>query len=136
MRVVVVSMSGTLVRYDDVRGYGFIAVAGGGEDVFVHASDFGDARHLARAGKHVEFEAETTDRGPKVVSVRLVDEARPPVSALSGEEGECDVLTPRAFEVEVTELLLQHVGSLSGDQIRQVREFMGRLARTHGWIEA
>ena len=35
-------LTGKVIRFDDVRGYGFIAPDGGGEDVFVHANVLGD----------------------------------------------------------------------------------------------
>src|SRR5262245_18883233 len=46
----VVVAVGRIVRFDDVRGYGFIAPSTGGDDVFVHANDFGEQRPLVQAG--------------------------------------------------------------------------------------
>jgi CspA family cold shock protein len=140
--VVGLAVVGTIVRFDDVRGYGFIASPGGGEDVFVHANDFGESRHLVRTGMRVEFEAEESDRGLKATSVKLLEGAprREPRPARTGEpagddELDCDVLSRRAFAGEVTELLLEHVPSLTGTQIRQVRERLVDLGQAHGWVE-
>jgi len=36
----------------------------------------------------------------------------------------------------VTEVLIQHVQSLTGAQIAQIREQMVNLARSHGWVES
>ena len=144
---------GKIIRFDDVRGYGFIAPTEGGDDVFVHANDFGDRRHFVHPGMPVEFETEQGDRGLKVASVRILDAPPvPPVSAferpaaVTGEPGSktsngeddvmCDVLAPREYIGGVTEVLLEHVPSLTGAQIAQVRVQMMQHARSHGWVES
>lgn len=140
---------GKILRFDEVRGYGFIAPSNGGEDVFFHANDFGDQRHLVRAEARVEFEAEEGDRGLKVASVRIIDSpalTRPEGRAANGsaaakpavrdDDGMCDVLAPRQFVAEVTEVLINHVPSLTGAQIAQIRQHLSDYARSHGWIDA
>jgi CspA family cold shock protein len=129
---------GRILRFDEVRGYGFIAPSNGGEDVFVHASDFGDQRHLVHPGVRVEYEVEEGDRGLKVATVRIVDTPAPVVrrTPVPEDDGECDVLAPREFTAEVTEVLVQHVPSLTGGQIAQIRSHLVDYARSHGWVEA
>jgi hypothetical protein len=43
---------------------------------------------------------------------------------------------PREFSTELTEVLIQHVSSLTGAQIAQIRQHVVGLARTHGWVES
>jgi cold shock CspA family protein len=138
---------GRILRFDDARGYGFIAPSGGGEDVFFHASDFGDERGLVYPGTRVEYDAEESERGLKVSTVRILDDAavarrarsaaERPTRVAAGDDDElCDVLMPREFSTELTEVLIQHVPSLTGAQIAQIRQHVVGLARTHGWVES
>ncbi len=64
---------GTVKRWMTRGGYGFIAPESGGEDVFVHNSDI-QGRSSLREGEKVEFEIQSTYRGPKAVNVKLVSE--------------------------------------------------------------
>lgn len=138
---------GRILRFDEARGYGFIAPSNGGEDVFFHANDFGEQKHLVRPEARVEFEAVPGERGLKVASVRLLDspapvraEAQPSAAARvtdpGDDDGMCDVLAPRQFAAEITEILVTHVSSLTGAQIVQIRQALTDHARSHGWIEA
>ena len=65
-------MKGTVKRWLTGRGYGFIDPEEGNEDIFVHHSEIGELYEL-HEGQKVEFEVESTDRGPRAVNVKLVD---------------------------------------------------------------
>ena len=64
---------GTVKRWLNGRGYGFIGVDGRETDVFVHNSNV-EGRLSLRVGERVEFDIEETDRGPRAVNVVVVTE--------------------------------------------------------------
>ncbi|GGK61120.1 cold-shock protein [Ornithinimicrobium pekingense] len=65
---------GTVRWFDADRGFGFIAVGEGAEDLYVHASEIvsDDAMKLLREGQVVEFEIGEGDRGPQARRVRVL----------------------------------------------------------------
>ncbi|MEV4463453.1 cold shock domain-containing protein [Micromonospora echinofusca] len=153
-------LTGKVVRFDEVRGYGFIAPDDGSDDVFVHANMLDGDKWALTPGVPVEYEAVGTDRGPKAVLVRVVGAERNgtvgvvapsragvAVTGARGrdsghaaggaedDEGLCDVLSERAFYAETTEALVTSVSDLTGAQIVAVRARMLDLARRHGWVE-
>ncbi|MEU8327933.1 cold shock domain-containing protein [Micromonospora sp. NPDC048839] len=139
---------GKVIRFDEVRGYGFIAPSRGGDDIFVHANDFGEERHLVHPGMRVEYEVEAGERGLKVASLRILDpvavsrperapDAAPTRTAQAGDDdGMCDVLSPREFTSEVTELLIERVPTLTAAQVSTIRQSLVDHARSHGWVES
>ena len=66
-------MIGTVLHYNQDRGFGFIARDGGGADVFVHARDLLNADEL-RADQRVSFEIATDHRHtkPRADQVRVL----------------------------------------------------------------
>lgn len=77
-------LTGKVVRFDEVRGYGFIAPDGGGEDVFVHANVLGDDKYVFGPGLRVEFEVSDGDRGPKAdAPARITTSGRPGAARLT-----------------------------------------------------
>ena len=64
---------GTVKRWMDRSGYGFITPDDGDKDVFVHNSDL-QGRSSLREGEKVEFEVKSTYRGPRAVNVKPVSE--------------------------------------------------------------
>lgn len=83
--------TGSLLQFDQARGYGFVAADDGGDDIFLHASVFdGDAEEL-RPGRRVEFKVMAGDRGRKAFAAHLIANesdladgpAQPPLPAAS-----------------------------------------------------
>ena len=64
-------MKGTITRWLDIRGYGFIKPEEGGEDVFLHHSEVEDV-YLIKEGKEVEFQIQDTYRGPKAINAKIL----------------------------------------------------------------
>lgn len=132
--------SGTIVRFDDVRGYGFIAPDMGGEDVFLHVNDLEFERVLARRGAQVSFEIENGDRGSFATGVQLCPEGSAQngvghADAAPQSDDYFDVLSAKEFKHTITEILLESTPSLTGEQIQHVRKAFDALARKHGWVE-
>ena len=130
---------GKVVRFDDMRGYGFIAPDLGGEDVFLHANDLEIDRDLIRPGVRVSFEVEDGPRGQFATGVQRDGDSpgQPEVRASGGSSSSddyYDYLSGQEFKQTVTEILLE-IPSITGEQIRQVRAALEALARKHGWVE-
>lgn len=155
VEVVVAVQTGRILRFDDVRGYGFIVPDEGGADVFVHANDFIDDKALFTPGTEVEFEATESDRGLRAFAVRVQEHARAAATAAAAaepvkvkhvistedlgladtEDGLCDVLSPHEFQREITEFLLDALPDLTGSQIVKLRSQLRVIAQKHGWVE-
>jgi cold shock protein len=154
-------LTGKVVRFDDMRGYGFIAPDKGGEDVFVHANVLADDKLLFVPGLPVEFEVTEGDRGLKAYAVHVLQDrletiapAPKPIPApispdvlaaaaapgagsdrADDEEDLCDVLTASAFRRELIELLLESGPTLTGAQILPILQGLIEFASGHGWVE-
>jgi cold shock protein len=135
-----VTVTGRIVRFDDIRGYGFISPDIGGDDVFLHANDLEIDRELAKPGTRVSFEIEDGPRGKFATTVQLPPDTpaqaidRTEDTALASDEY-TDVLTAGEFKRTVTEILLERAPTITGAQIQQVRMAFENLARRHGWVE-
>jgi CspA family cold shock protein len=130
-------VNGKVLRFDDVRGYGFIAPDDGGEDVFMHANDLRDEKFLFTPGTTVEFEVVEGDRGLKAAGVKVVERGQARSSGTGPDDDVmCDVLSPRELMQELTEALLEAAPTLTAAQIIQVRQRIAKLAHAHGWLES
>jgi cold shock protein len=68
----VVVAQGTVKWFNSEKGFGFIAVDGGSDDVFVHYSAIqGDGYKSLEEGQRVEFEVTQGQKGPQADAVRL-----------------------------------------------------------------
>ncbi|GAA3223595.1 cold-shock protein [Oerskovia jenensis] len=85
---------GTVSWYDDVKGFGFVAPDGGGDDVFVHVSALGSGMTELSEGDRVTYDVVAGDKGPNARNVQLargsgggrgaVDRGRPGRPGASG----------------------------------------------------
>ena len=62
---------GTVSWYDDVKGFGFVAPDGGGDDVFVHVSALGSGMTELSEGDRVTYDVVAGDKGPNARNVQL-----------------------------------------------------------------
>jgi len=67
-------MQGTVKWFNGTKGFGFISPDDGSDDVFVHHTAIeGTGFKSLQESDKVEFEKTRGDKGPKAMSVRLVD---------------------------------------------------------------
>jgi len=140
-------VAGRVLRFDSVRGYGFIASEAGGEDIFLHVNDLLIPEEYVRSGLVVEFDVESGERGLKASNIRLPDGAAPPVPRRAheaaprtavtdeGGHGMCDVLSADEYRRDVTELLLAASPLLTAEQILGIRSALVKFSEGHGWVE-
>jgi cold shock CspA family protein len=138
---------GRVLRFDQVRGFGFVVPDSGGEDVFLHANDLLDEKRWIVPGAIVEFDVEVGERGLKASSVTLKESplagrsdgvgASTDASRVTDDAADvlCDVLSAAELRQEVTDFLLAVDPTLTGKQILVVREGFTKIAGSHGWVE-
>lgn len=62
--------TGTVSKFIDEKGFGFITPDGGGKDIFVHHSDIQmDGYRSLRPGDRVQFDVSNEAKGPKASNV-------------------------------------------------------------------
>ncbi|MFD4644466.1 cold-shock protein [Lentzea sp. NPDC058436] len=126
-------LTGRVVRFDDDRGYGFIAPDSGQEDVFLHANGVLGGGDVA-TGTRVTFRVMEGQRGLKAYDVKVVGDGEVPPVVVE-ETVKRDVLTAGRYATEITETLIAAVPQLTGAQIADVRTAMVGLARGRGWVD-
>jgi uncharacterized membrane protein YsdA (DUF1294 family)/cold shock CspA family protein len=96
-------IDGLLVSWKDSRGFGFLAPAGGGADVFVHISEFVDASRRPLLGDAFTFEMGATPDGKirarRVLALGATLEDTPPPARRALNLGLAGYLAVAAFVV-------------------------------------
>lgn len=141
-------VTGRVLRFDQVRGYGFIAPEAGGSDVFLHANDLWDDKYSIKPGTVVQFRLEDGERGLKASEVQVVEQSAAPSvpevntggfqgtdDGIDNGDDLCDVLSKAEFTREITELLLEKVPTLTGAQITATRRELLAVAESYKWVE-
>ena len=64
--------SGTVAKFFDNKGYGFITPDDGGKDLFVHFSEVNMEGFVSlKPGQRVNFDVANEAKGPKATNVRV-----------------------------------------------------------------
>jgi CspA family cold shock protein len=145
--------TGRIIRFDEIKGYGFISPSDGGEDIFVHANELTDRGMRVSAGSQVEFRVVEGDRGLKAFDVRIIDHepvhaglaypadttraggASHPADQPPADDELFEVFPEREFVQQITELLLTAAPQLTGTTIIELRGHLVAFARKNGWVE-
>jgi CspA family cold shock protein len=136
--------TGRVIRFDEVKGYGFITPSNGGEDVFVHANELTDRGLRVSTGTLVEFRMIESDRGPKAYDVHIIEPGQPSAhdaavnlahASAPGDEELLEVFPEAEFIHQVTELLLATAPQLPGATILDLRSSLVQFARKNGWVD-
>ena len=144
-------VTGRVIRFDETKGYGFIAPSDGGEDVFVHANEITDRGLRVAAGTWVEFRVLEGERGMKAYDVRILEDpqAAGGGSAVAGSQAAvqpverrqpaddelAEVFSEQEFSQQITDLLLATAPQLTGAMIVELRAGLVQFARKNGWVE-
>jgi CspA family cold shock protein len=144
--------TGKVVRFDEGRGYGFIAPDDGGDDVFVHANELTDRGVRVATGARVEFNVIDGGRGLKAYDVHVLELPAGVATAASSartqpiaparsterqgtEDDLCEIFSEDEFRSRITDILLDAGPQLTGAQIVELRKHLVQFARQNGWIE-
>lgn len=112
----------------------------------------GDRGRKAFAARILDGDADLADKpGPAVRPNPSVMPPHAPITAspagltaepspersddTTDEEQMCDVLPQLELAQEITELLISHVPTLTGQQIIEIRHGVLDVARKHGWVD-
>ncbi|MDR3478463.1 MAG: cold-shock protein [Gammaproteobacteria bacterium] len=66
--------TGKVMRFNKIKGYGFIAPDDGGKEIFVHFSEVQVAGYKElKEGQRISFELATGDKGDYATKVQVID---------------------------------------------------------------
>lgn len=130
--------SGKIIRYNETKGYGFIAPDDGGEDLFIHVNDVGFPLTDRCVGQRVSYEVMEGHKGLKAARIQLLDPPtaprRPAVTAPDEDDEDCEVLSAEEYSSEITEALMETAPNLTGAQIMKIRERLIAAGYRRGWV--
>jgi cold shock protein len=128
-------VTGRVIRFDDVKGYGFIAPSDGGEHVFVHANDLADRDTRVIFGTRVEFRIVDGERGLKACDVRIIGDQPEREASPRPDDELVEVFTEQEFAMQITDLILTAAPHLTGATIVELRGRLLEFARKSKWVE-
>ena len=112
--------SGTIIRFNQAKGYGFIEQDNGGEDVFLHSEEMRDSGLIAYVGARVSFNILQGVRGLKACDIEFLDVAAHRGDTPRGEQPE--PLSTSDFGRVITEALIEVSPSITASQIVEIRQ--------------
>ncbi len=65
------NLKGTVKKWLELRGFGFIKPDNGGREIFCHCRDIPGVFDL-QAGEKVEFDVEKSEKGPRAINVKIL----------------------------------------------------------------
>jgi cold shock protein len=129
---------GKIVRFDPVRGCGFIRPDDDSADVYVHSDELGG--HLdVIVGTPVRFSSVQGAQWPKAYNVIILTSAfdeRDRLSIPVDSRVEVQVLSDRDYMKEVTEVLFSELPNATVSQIFEIRSQLTKQAARRGWVRA
>ncbi|WP_213453277.1 cold-shock protein [Rhizomonospora bruguierae] len=152
--------TGRIIRFSKLNGYGFIEADDGGEDVFVHMNDVGEAAQILQPGMRVEYNTVMSERGLRATDLRVIPSAHPaPVApspapsaprpagstparaagqggaAEDDDDSLIEVLGVVEYEREITDVLIDTISTVTAAEIVEIRRRLVKAAADRGWIE-
>lgn len=131
---------GTVIKFDEARGYGFIAPDDGGDDLFMHVRDVVGTEDSVAVRTRVEFDVVDGARGLRATDVRAIGTSPAAAGQVTAahaatDDDGVDVLSEAAYSRHITDVLINVAPTVNGGQIVEIRRMMIAFARKHGWVE-
>jgi len=124
--------SGTIIRFNATKGYGFIEQDGGGEDVFLHSEELRDSGLIAPVGARISFNILQGARGLKACDIEVLED--PPTGPNATRGHRPDVVSTSEFTRVITDALIDVSPSITASQIVEIRQRLINHASKWGWL--